>query len=87
MQVGTGFQPVRFGGLDQGVEIGAGLYAFNGGTEQPVLSPDHKRSNRILSPIVVDLQATIVQVADQFTPLIVRVSQGVARGAHRWHLR
>ncbi|CDG17201.1 protein of unknown function [Xenorhabdus doucetiae] len=41
--------------------------------EQSHLSPDDKRFDRPFRPVIVDRQATVLQIAEQFGPLVAQV--------------
>ena len=85
-EIDIGLQPVRLGCLDQRVQIGTGLHVSDRSTEQPVLSSCDEWPDRVFCAIVVDPQATIIQVADQPASFAVQVVQCLAGDARGWHL-
>jgi len=65
-------------GIDQAVEIGAGVCAPYGVGERPGLASDHERPDGVLDPVRVQRQPTVVEDADELGPLAVEVPQGLA---------
>lgn len=53
-QPGVGLLAVGLGGFDQAVDLGTGRGALGRVAEQPVLAPDDKRADGVLSAVVVD---------------------------------
>ena len=58
-------EPVGTGGGGKGVEDRAGFGTLFGVAEQPVLAPDHERTDGILRPVVVRSNGRIMQVSIQ----------------------
>lgn len=50
---GVGLQAIKVGCLDERVKHGAGVRAGLGVAEQPPLSSDHKRADRVFAFVVV----------------------------------
>ncbi|MFT5449055.1 MAG: hypothetical protein ACI9DC_004242 [Gammaproteobacteria bacterium] len=63
-QVRTRFKAIGLCRADERVQIGAGVGAGGGITEQPVTPPDTERSDGVLDGIVVDGQSFIVVASD-----------------------
>lgn len=71
-------QTVFFGRLDHAIDRCAGRSSSGCVGEQPVFTPDHKRLNRTLAAVVVDLQPPVLQECRELFPLVQAVSNRLA---------
>ena len=80
-------KPVGTGGGGKGVEDRAGFGALLGVAEQPVLAPDHERSDGVLCPVVVRGNGRIMQESIQillFVPgILTRSGKPGAADRHK----
>jgi len=72
----VGIYAVGFTRFDDAIERGAALGPARRSGKQPVFTADRKRANRILDPVVVRTQATVLKVRKDTIPLITRVAHG-----------
>ena len=68
-----GLDAVGFRGLDQAVEIRAGVDAGDGLAEEIVFPANDERPDRVLGQVVVDPKPTILDLYSQLRPLLVGV--------------
>ena len=76
-------EAIGFGGLDQGIDDGAGVSAGRRVGEEPSLPADDKGTDGVLGGIVVDGEIAAFDVADQTRPLVVEIAQGLAESGAR----
>ena len=80
-------KPVGTGGGGKGVEDRTGFGALLGVAEQPVLAPDHERSDGVLCPVVVRGNGRIMQESIQillFVPgILTRSGKPGTAGRHK----
>ena len=69
-QIRVGVQAVLFGGFDETINDGARLRAGGGEGEEPVLAANDEGFDAALTPIVIQLQPTILQEDQQLLPLM-----------------
>ena len=86
-QPGVRLLPVGLGGFDQAVDLRAGGSAFGGVAEQPVLATDDERADGVLGAVVVDRQASALDVAHQAAPVAGQVIHRLAQGRLSGDLR
>jgi len=70
-------------GLDQRTQDGGSVRRRFAPREQPIFAAKHDRSERLLRPVVVDLEPSVFGIARQGDP----VAQRVAGGCSEWALR
>jgi hypothetical protein len=75
-EVGFGIEAVELGGLDQGIEGGGAFAAGVGAGEEIVLPAEGQRPDLPFGGVVVDLQATVVEVAAERGPVVAGVADG-----------
>jgi len=85
-EIGVGLDGVGLGGLDEGVEIGAGGGSFRGIGKQPIGSAGDEGPDGALGGIIVDGNAAVVEVGDEAGPLAVEVGQRPTGGGFGRHL-
>ena len=86
-EVGVRLKAIGLGGLDEGIEIGAGLGAMDGIGEEPVFSADDEGADGLFGEVIVERPGAIVEEADELGPLAVEVSEGLAEFGLRESLR
>ena len=77
LEVAVGFEAVGPSGLQQAVEVGAGLGTGLGGAEQPVLAPQGEGPDGVLGGVVGHRHLPVVEEHEQARPLVVEIAQGV----------
>ncbi len=73
LEVGVGLEAVGLGGFDERVEVGAGPGAVDGIGEEPVLAPGDEGADGVLAAVVVDVESSVVAVADEAVPVPVEI--------------
>lgn len=86
LQIGIRIMPIEPGRLDQAHHGSRPPSRPQRAREQPVLAPKRHRPDLVFDPVVVDRQATIVQVARERRPAFQAVIQGPADAAIARHL-
>ena len=76
-----GIDPLDLTASEEGIHHGGSLSPLVGTGEQVVLAAQGQRADGVLDEIVVDLQATVVEVGGQQRELLFGVVQGFADGA------
>ena len=77
------FMTIRLCGFDKAVEQSTGMRAKRRITEKPRLSSDDERPNCILCIIIIRCQIGMIQVPEQFGPVIQKLID-CFRDIHRW---
>lgn len=85
-QVREGLDARPFAGFDEAVEFRRGVCAGQRVREQPCLSSDDKRADRILAEHVADFDTAIVEIARERRPFLGEVVDGLAR-VRLWRYR
>jgi hypothetical protein len=71
--------------FEERVEIGAGLGATDGVSEEPVAPPDDERTDSVLADVVVDRALAVVEEANQFGLFSGEVMKRLAEQTIRQH--
>ena len=69
--------------LHERTEDGGAVRRCLASREQPVFAAEHDRSERLLRPIVVDLEPSVFGVARQGDPVAQRIADGCTERALR----
>lgn len=75
-QIAIRIHGIGLAGLDQRIDIRAGIGPRHRSGEEPIAPPHDKRSDRVLAQILVDGPGAALDIADQLRPLRFQVMQG-----------
>jgi hypothetical protein len=74
-------EAVELGGLDEGEDAGGAVAALVRSGEEPVLAAEGDRADGALGGVVVDFDATVVEVSGERRPAGEGVADGLGDGA------
>lgn len=81
MDLGFYLEWISTVGLDQPVEVGAGMGSGHGISEQPALAPEGARAAGVFALAVADRPVAVFSIAQQLGPLALQVLQDPAQQA------
>src|SRR5690606_33870574 len=86
LEVGPRLVTREDGAADHGVGDGGAAGALVGSGEQPALAADGDGPERARDAVVVELDATVLEEADEVRPLVDGVGERLAERRARWRL-